>query len=139
MSGGLSGLVGYRAKRHTGVVDVDAPKSCAIADYWEEIDSRGSRRLILDPAVPVGKDLDWVNASLITRHGKVESAWKKDGNAVTWNFSVPPNTSATLQPPQGAVLEKMTATGAEPLSLDASGTVVGTGTYRMRWSTTSSL
>jgi dCTP deaminase len=47
--GGLSGLVGYRAKRHTGVVDVDAPKSCAIADYWEEIDSRGSRRLILDP------------------------------------------------------------------------------------------
>ena len=47
--GGLSGLVGYRAKRHTGVVDVDAPKACAIADYWEEIDSRGSRRLILDP------------------------------------------------------------------------------------------
>lgn len=47
--GGLSGLVGYRAKRHTGVVDVDAPKSCAIADYWEEIDSRGARRLILDP------------------------------------------------------------------------------------------
>ncbi len=47
--GGLSGLVGYRAKRHTGVVDVDAPKSCAISDYWEPIDSRGSRRLILDP------------------------------------------------------------------------------------------
>jgi dCTP deaminase len=47
--GGISGLVGYRAKRHTGVVDVDAPKSCAISDYWEEIDSRGARRLILDP------------------------------------------------------------------------------------------
>ncbi len=47
--GGLSGLVGYRAKRHTGVVDVDVPKSCVTADYWEEIDSRGSRRLILDP------------------------------------------------------------------------------------------
>lgn len=49
LTGGISGLVGYRAKRHTGVVDIDAPKSCAIADYWEEIDSRGSRRLILDP------------------------------------------------------------------------------------------
>jgi dCTP deaminase len=47
--GGTSGLVGYRAKRHTGVVDIDAPKSCAISDYWEEIDSRGARRLILDP------------------------------------------------------------------------------------------
>ncbi len=47
--GNGKGLVGYRAKRHTGVVDVDAPQSCAIADYWEEINARGSRRLILDP------------------------------------------------------------------------------------------
>jgi hypothetical protein len=84
--------------------------------------------------VPVAENLGWVSASLMTRHGEVESSWKKDGNAVTWNFSVPPNTHATLQPPQGAVLEKMTDDEAEPLSLDASGTVVGTGTYRMRWS-----
>lgn len=47
--GDADGLVGYRAKRHTGVVDVDAPASCAIADYWEEIGTGGSRRLILDP------------------------------------------------------------------------------------------
>jgi len=99
----------------------------------------GEGRLILDPAVPVAEDLDWVNASLMTRHGKVESAWKKDGNAVTWNFSVPPNTSATVKSRPEARLERVTATGAEPLSLDASGTVVGTGTYRMRWSTTPSL
>ncbi len=45
------GLVGYRAKRHTGLVDVDRPGSCATADYWEPIfASRGvARRLILDP------------------------------------------------------------------------------------------
>jgi alpha-L-rhamnosidase len=98
----------------------------------------GEGRLILDPAVPVGEDLDWVNASLITRHGKVESAWKKDGDAVTWNFSVPPNTSATLQPPRGAVLEKMIGGDAAIISSDA-GTVVSSGTYRMRWSTTPSL
>ena len=30
-------LVGYRAKRHTGLVDVDAPGSCAVLDYWEPI------------------------------------------------------------------------------------------------------
>jgi dCTP deaminase len=47
--GETSGLVGYRAKRHTGVVDVDAAGSCAILDYWEPIDARGARRLILDP------------------------------------------------------------------------------------------
>ena len=43
------GLVGYRAKRHTGVVDVDKPGSCAIADYWEPITAHPNRRLILDP------------------------------------------------------------------------------------------
>lgn len=47
--GDKAGLVGYRAKRHTGVVDVDAPASCAILDYWEPIHARSKQRLILDP------------------------------------------------------------------------------------------
>lgn len=43
-------LVGYRAKRNTGVVDMDRPGSCAIDDYWEPLRLRdGQRRLILDP------------------------------------------------------------------------------------------
>lgn len=44
-----SGFIGYRAKRHTGLVDVDAPGACAILDYWEPIHARGEPRLILDP------------------------------------------------------------------------------------------
>lgn len=47
--GDSSGLVGYRAKRHTGLVDVDAPGACATLDFWEPITVRGARRLILDP------------------------------------------------------------------------------------------
>jgi dCTP deaminase len=47
--GGGDGLIGYRAKRHTGLVDVDAPGACATLDYWEPISARGARRLILDP------------------------------------------------------------------------------------------
>ncbi len=56
--GDAAGLVGYRAKRHTGIVDVDKPGACEILDYWEPIHARGgraggaqteSRRLILDP------------------------------------------------------------------------------------------
>ena len=46
---GRGGLIGYRAKRHTGIVDVDRPRSYAIRDYWEPIHDDGSRRLILDP------------------------------------------------------------------------------------------
>ncbi len=42
-------LVGYRAKKHTGVIDVDAPDSCDILDFWEPIHSRGQHHLILDP------------------------------------------------------------------------------------------
>ncbi len=47
--GDKTGLVGYRAKRHTGLVDVDKPGSCVTLDYWEPIHQRGARRLILDP------------------------------------------------------------------------------------------
>ncbi len=43
------GLVGYRAKRNTGLVDVDAPQSCAISDYWEPIQQGNSSGLVLDP------------------------------------------------------------------------------------------
>ena len=44
------GLIGYRAKRNTGVVDMDRPGSCAVADYWDPLYLNGSeRRLILDP------------------------------------------------------------------------------------------
>jgi dCTP deaminase len=49
LAGDGAGLVGYRAKRHTGVVDVDAPGACAIADYWEPVQAEARRRLILDP------------------------------------------------------------------------------------------
>ena len=49
LMGDDNGLVGYRAKRHTGLVDVDAPGSCALLDYWEPIHVRGGNRLILDP------------------------------------------------------------------------------------------
>jgi dCTP deaminase len=47
--GATNGLVGYRAKRHTGIVDVDAVGACAVIDYWEAIHVRGERRFILDP------------------------------------------------------------------------------------------
>lgn len=49
LAGDKDGLVGYRAKRHTGLVDVDAVGACATLDYWEPIYVRGKKRLILDP------------------------------------------------------------------------------------------
>jgi dCTP deaminase len=49
LSGGKDGLVGYRAKHHTGLVDVDISGACPVQDYWEPIGAHMSGRLILDP------------------------------------------------------------------------------------------
>ena len=44
-----SGLVGWRAKRNTGVVDVDKVGGCDVLEYWDPIHVREKHRLILDP------------------------------------------------------------------------------------------
>lgn len=49
LQGGPDGLVGYRAKHHTGVVDVDLKAAQDVLDYWEPLHARGAPELILDP------------------------------------------------------------------------------------------
>jgi dCTP deaminase len=46
---GPNNFVGYRAKRHTGVIDVEKRDGHAVADYWEPIAARADKSLILDP------------------------------------------------------------------------------------------
>jgi dCTP deaminase len=46
---GPEGLVGFRAKRHTGLVDVDRVAGYPTADFWEPLRADGARSLILDP------------------------------------------------------------------------------------------
>jgi dCTP deaminase len=41
--------VGYRAKRHTGLVDVDRRGGYAVREFWEPMAARDDRSLILDP------------------------------------------------------------------------------------------
>ncbi len=43
------GLVGYRAKHHSGLVDVDKRAALDVLDFWEPIEGRGRGELILDP------------------------------------------------------------------------------------------
>lgn len=44
-----SGLIGYRAKRHTGLVDVDRVGVYPASDYWEPIRLAKGDELVLDP------------------------------------------------------------------------------------------
>jgi dCTP deaminase len=43
------GVVGYRAKRHTGLIDVERRAGYDVAEFWEPIRARADRSLILDP------------------------------------------------------------------------------------------
>ena len=49
LNGDGSGIVGYRGKHHTGVIDVDQKAAHDALDFWEPIANRGSGELILDP------------------------------------------------------------------------------------------
>jgi dCTP deaminase len=42
-------FVGYRAKRHTGLIDVEKRGGHTVADFWEPIAARADKSLILDP------------------------------------------------------------------------------------------
>ena len=44
-----SGIVGYRAKRHTAVIDIERRNAYDAADFWEPIAARADKSLILDP------------------------------------------------------------------------------------------
>ena len=46
-----TGLIGYRAKPHTAIVDIDKPGSCSVLDYWEPVYKQKNRppALILNP------------------------------------------------------------------------------------------
>ncbi|MFC5584712.1 2'-deoxycytidine 5'-triphosphate deaminase [Nitratireductor kimnyeongensis] len=49
LSGGGNGLIGYRAKHHTALIDVDKRDQHDIADFWEPLTGDGADGLILDP------------------------------------------------------------------------------------------
>jgi dCTP deaminase len=46
---GTGSRIGWRAKRHTGLIDVDLPGALPALEYWEPIEAPAPGHLILDP------------------------------------------------------------------------------------------
>ncbi|MDA0239319.1 MAG: 2'-deoxycytidine 5'-triphosphate deaminase [Proteobacteria bacterium] len=44
-----TGIIGYRAKHHTGIIDVERVGYYEVEDYWEPIKANRNGQLILDP------------------------------------------------------------------------------------------
>lgn len=52
-------------------------------------------------------DLEWVNCHFDSPHGRVVSDWKRSGQNVTMNITIPANTTATVTTPDGITREMM--------------------------------
>jgi dCTP deaminase len=49
LEGDAAGLVGYRGKHHTGLIDVDRRAAQDVMEFWEPLHAHPDRELILDP------------------------------------------------------------------------------------------
>ena len=49
VKGGSSGLIGYRAKNHAGLIDVDKVRHYDVHEYWEPVYAPRRGGLVLDP------------------------------------------------------------------------------------------
>ena len=57
----------------------------------------------------IGTPLDWARAELETPYGKASSGWKKNNGKLEMDIVVPPNTTATIEFPNGRKPETVSA------------------------------
>lgn len=57
----------------------------------------GFKKIWMEPVFP--EKLTHVNASYESPYGTIGSSWKRDGNKLVWNITVPANTTATVKLP----------------------------------------
>ena len=57
----------------------------------------GFKHIVIRPRL-LG-DLTWVKAHFDSPYGRIVSNWKRDGDKLTMNVTVPPNTTATIYVP----------------------------------------
>ncbi len=99
----------------------------------------GFKHVVIKPR-PVG-DLTWVNARHDSFYGSIVSNWKREGDKLTMEVTIPANTSATIHVPardQAGVTESGkpagTADGLKFLGMRDSAAVyaAGSGTYQFQ-------
>ncbi len=76
---------------------------CGIQPQYDSAE----HKFVLAP-VP-GKRLTYASASYRSAYGKIVSAWKREGDGIVWNFTVPVNTTAKLVIPAGYTAENLPA------------------------------
>ncbi len=97
----------------------------------------GFRQVIIKPAV--GGDLAWVRCHHDSSYGRIVSNWKRDGDRLTMDVTIPANTTATVYVPArdaravtegGDVAGKAKGVRYVAMRDGAAVYAVGSGTYR---------
>ena len=57
----------------------------------------GFKKIVIQPVMT--QELDWAKTSYDSIHGRIAVEWKLDGNKVTMDVEIPPNTTATIHVP----------------------------------------
>jgi alpha-L-rhamnosidase len=112
-----------------------------VAGIDQAADGAGYRSIVLHPQFST--DLGEVEASYESVHGSIGSHWKVADGTVTWNVTIPANTTAVLHFPAEATKAQIQeggknidgSAGLKLLNTEAGGTVyqAGAGTYAFRF------
>jgi alpha-L-rhamnosidase len=98
------------ARIHTSYTGISAWFIKGLAGIEPDIEGPGYRIFNIRPNVV--KRLDWAKGAVESPYGLIESAWKKDGNKIVYEFSVPVGSEARIRIPSAA---QITESG-QPLS-----------------------
>ncbi len=99
--------------------------------------SPGFKQIVIKPAMP--GDLSWAEGHYDSVYGRIASKWKREGDKVTMEVTIPANTTATVHVP-ATELARVTESGGPAdeaegvtfLRMESGAAVleVGSGTYR---------
>jgi alpha-L-rhamnosidase len=104
-----------------------------LAGIKNDPSSVGFKKILMEPAFP--EKLSFVNAAYDSPYGKIVSSWKRDGDNLSWEITVPTNTTATvILPKRFGIKPEQNGDGIHSIK-EADGKVIialGAGKYLLK-------
>lgn len=102
-----------------------------LAGIQNDPESVGFKKIRMKPYFPEG--LNEVKASYDCPYGLIESAWTRNGNNLTWNITIPANTTATVELPATFNIDTDNINGASNVQQKDGNIVIqlGSGKYKL--------
>lgn len=89
--------IGDASRNHPSMGAISAWMYKTLAGINTDPAAPAFKKIIIRPAFADG--LDWVEASHESQYGTIKSGWKRDGDRVTLNVTIPTGTTATVVMP----------------------------------------